>query len=283
MSGRCTEALHAHRCVPAPRRAVRLDDPVAHATVDSRLYPHGAGIEAPNGEAAGLLDREPADREPLSGRERILGVADDIHGDLRMTDRWPRPRMWLAGPDGEQLALPGSLWPAGSSLSGGGPICFAPITRRQANALLVQWEHPLGEYRRPFGYQAWGMAVDGQAVAVVVSGSTVSARVDGELHRRNVVELARIARHPEHPGAMRAMLRLWRDYLARRWPYWPVEAAISYALPGKAGNLYRFDGWQKVGARVPSGGGGTWSGVPVARGIADGRKTLFIYSYGSAM
>ena len=210
-----------------------------------------------------------------------MTAALEIRPASRAALRAPRARLWFAGPDGEQLTLPGSLWPAGCSLAGGDPICFAPITRDQANRLLLAWEHPLGEYRRPFGYQAWGMAVDGEAIAVVVSGSTVSARVEGDLHRRNVVELARIARSPAHPGAMRAMLRLWRDYLAPRWPHWPVEAAVSYALPGKAGNLYRFDGWRKIGTRAPSGGGGTWSGRPVAAGIADGRKTLFVYAYGA--
>jgi hypothetical protein len=77
---------------------------------------------------------------------------------------------------------------------------------------------------------------------------------------------------------MRAMLRLWRDYLARRWPYWPVDAAISYALPGKLGNLYRFDGWRKVGQRAPSGGRGTWSGRPAAA-VLSGPKTLYVYDY----
>ena len=39
------------------------------------------------------------------------------------------------------------------------------------------------------------------------------------------------------------MLRLWRDYLAQSpgRNYWHRAAsAVSYALPGKAGNLYRF-------------------------------------------
>lgn len=187
--------------------------------------------------------------------------------------------LWLAGPGGEQLSLPGRLWPAGLALGGDGPIYFGPVTLADANRLLEAWEHPLGAYRRPFGYQAWGMAVDGRAVAVVVSGSTVSARVEGDLVRRNVVELARIARNPADPGALRAMLRLWRDYLARRWPYWPVDAAVSYALPGKAGNLYRFDGWQRLGARKPSRGGGTWSNRPRAVDVGDGIKTLYAYRY----
>jgi hypothetical protein len=194
--------------------------------------------------------------------------------------------LWLAGPDGEQLSLPGSLWPAGCAMGGGGPIYFGPMPLSDANTLLEAWEHPLGAYKRPFGYQAWGMAVDGQPVSVVVSGSTVSATVrekGGRVwKRRELVELARIARAPDHPGVMRAMLRLWRDYLACRWTYWPVKAAVSYALPGREGNLYRFDGFAYHGTRKPWGGSATWSNPSVANGIGDGHKRLFIYEYADA-
>jgi hypothetical protein len=184
----------------------------------------------------------------------------------------------VRGSDGETLTVPGDLWPAGCALGDSDPIFFSKLTKRQANQFLELWQHPLGSYERPFGYQAWGLAVLGQAVAVAVSGSTVSKKVNGR-GRKEVVELARIARHPDHPGVMRVMLRLWRDYLAREWPHWPVTTAVSYALPGKAGNLYRFDGWEKVGQVKPSGGGGTWSKRPVAATIADGRKTLYVYEY----
>ncbi|GAA1623975.1 hypothetical protein GCM10009733_020770 [Nonomuraea maheshkhaliensis] len=95
------------------------------------------------------------------------------------------------------------------------------------------------------------------------------------------MDLARIARHPAHPGIMRVMLRLWRDYLGPRWDYWPVKAAVSYALPGKTGNLYRFDGWQKAGACKPWAGGGTWSKPSKANAMADGIKSVFVYEYPS--
>jgi hypothetical protein len=51
------------------------------------------------------------------------------------------------------------------------------------------------------------------------------------------------------------MLRLWRDYLAGRWGYWPAEAAVSYALPGTEDKLYRFDGWKFSGKGKPWPGG----------------------------
>jgi hypothetical protein len=181
---------------------------------------------------------------------------------------------------GEQLTLtfPGDLWPAGCDRGQGDPLFFAPITKRQANDLLDSFGHPLGRYDRPFGYQAWGLAIDDTAVAVAMSGSTVGSRAAGHA-RREVVELARIARHPDHPGIMRVMLRLWRDYLAQRWDYWPVRAAVSYALPGKAGNVYRFDGWKKHGTVKPSGGGGTWSRPSKAAQFGDGIKTVWSYEY----
>lgn len=178
----------------------------------------------------------------------------------------------------QQLTLPGTLWPAGCDLGQSDPLFFAPVTKQQANELLVAFSHPLGPFTRPFGYQAWGLAIDGQAVAVAVSGSTVGARAAG-FARREVVDLARIARHPQHPGIMRVMLRLWRDYLAPRWDYWPVRAAVSYALPGKTGNLYRFDGWRKAGVCKPWAGGGTWSNPSRANTMADGIKTVFVYEY----
>jgi hypothetical protein len=180
----------------------------------------------------------------------------------------------------QQFALPGTLWPAGCDRGQGDPLFFAPITKRQANELLVAFAHPLGPFNRPFGYQAWGLAIDGQAVAVAVSGSTVGATAAGYT-RRQVVDLARIARHPDHPGIMRVMLRLWRDYLGPRWDYWdaPVQAAVSYALPGRTGNVYRFDGWRKYGDCKPWAGGATWSKPSKANTMSDGIKRLYYYAY----
>lgn len=180
----------------------------------------------------------------------------------------------------QQLVLPGTLWTAGCDRGQGDPLFFAPINKDQANELLVAFGHPLGPFTRPFGYQAWDLAIDGQAVAVAVSGSTVGATAAG-YKRREVVDLARIARHPDHPGIMRVMLRLWRDYLGPSWDYWdaPVQAAVSYVLPGKWGNLYRFDGWRKYGDCRPWAGGGTWSKPSKANEMGDGVKKLYYFEY----
>jgi hypothetical protein len=188
----------------------------------------------------------------------------------------------LAG-ESQQLTLPGTLWPAGCDRGQGDPLFFARISKDQANDLITAFGHPLGEFDRPFGYQAWGLAVDGQAVAVAVSGSTVGSTSAG-YPREQVVDLARIARHPNHPGILRVMLRLWRDYLGPRWDYWdtPVRAAVSYALPGREGNLYRFDGWTFHGYCKPWAGGATWSNPSKANAMDDGVKKLYYYQYPSA-
>lgn len=95
--------------------------------------------------------------------------------------------------------------------------------------------------------------------------------------RGELVELARIARSPEHPRLMRVMLRLWSAYLAERWPYWSAPLAVSYAMPGTRGDIYRFDGWIRVGPRKPSGGSGTWTRArPAVNDLADGVKTLWV-------
>lgn len=72
------------------------------------------------------------------------------------------------------------------------------------------------------------------------------------------------------------MLRWWREVGARRWPYWPVKAAVSYSDRGKSGNLYRFDGWELVADDRGSSGGGTWS----AKRLNGGKgKKLWLWRY----
>ena len=217
--------------------------------------------------------------------------------ELPVVDVTP-PLIALQRPDGSDGELAGELWPelayaqanrrAGGH--GGGPITVAlgEVTRAQANELLVAWEHPLGPYTRLFGEQHFVMTVAGKPVAVACTGSVRSKTVAGGIPRRNVVELARIARHPDHPRSLRAMLRLWTDYLAPLWavkyPDWQVDAAISYALPRshdgrKQGNLYRFDAWKDLGFTRPWGGSTGWGNASKANLIGDGRKRIFLYRY----
>ena len=87
---------------------------------------------------------------------------------------------------------------------------FGLILPREADARLVEWGHYLGACGRPFGRQDFGLATtrDG-LVAVATSASTVSKRAAG-MDRKELVELARLVRHPDHPWATAACLRLAR-------------------------------------------------------------------------
>ena len=157
-------------------------------------------------------------------------------------------------------------------------IAVERVDPAEVNRLLVEWAHPLGACERPFHQDAHVLIVHGRATACTMSASTVSATCGG-MDRETLVELARIARRPDAPWALRTMLRLWRDVLAHLWPSWPVAAAVSYAMPGTPGSLYRFDGWERVGCVAPSSGGGTWSSKPKVNAVADGVKTLWRYVY----
>lgn len=153
-------------------------------------------------------------------------------------------------------------------------LAVEQVEPAEANTWVDHWAHPLGACERPFHQEAHMLIVDGRPAAATVSASTVSATSAG-FDRGAIVELARIARAPEHPWVMRPMLRIWRAVLAQRWSCWPVRAAVSYALPGYLGDIYRFDGWKLYGEMAPSGGGGTWSNGSRALG----RKRLWFYEY----
>jgi len=186
------------------------------------------------------------------------------------------PTIAIAMPDGSTLELPGSAWPQPDvwasterrvALGERPPVEIRRLTRKEANVLCSQW-HPLGAETRPFGYHAFALFVRAEPVALATAGNTHSAVVDSDhgLDRRNVIELTRLCRSPQPiaAGSARVILRAWRDFLAvPYWPYFPsVEkvALVSYSLPGKAGHLYRHDGWERLRGCHGSGGGGTWSG-----------------------
>lgn len=191
------------------------------------------------------------------------------------------PTIIVALPDGSQARIPGTIWPqpdiwaaSDRRTRAGAPpaIEVRQLTRKESNVLCAAW-HPLGAERRPFGYHAFALFVKGQPIALATAGSAHSASVDKELglNRRNTIELTRLCRapqdtHPHAKGSLRVMLRLWRDLLAV--PYYPYfedtekVALISYSLPGKAGNVYRTDGWTRLRACRPWGGGSNWSVIP---------------------
>lgn len=152
-----------------------------------------------------------------------------------------------------------------------------PIDVAVANRFLVEVEHKLGACNRPFGQEAYALEVDGRIVSVAISASIVNGPVAG-YERQEVVELARLA--ASEPWANRVMLRLWRELCAPRWRYWPVKAAVSYSHNGMhRGDLYRFDGWEKVRDDAGSNGGGSWSRKRYATDVVHGRKSLWVWRY----
>ncbi len=201
-------------------------------------------------------------------------------------DRTP-PTIVIALPDGGQAQLPGVLWPSPHiwnlaarhhTRRSGPPVEIRQLTRTQSNVLTGAW-HELGAETRRYSYTAFGLFVQGEPIAIATAGSTVSKSVEKSvgLDRGNTIELTRLARSPDPKakGVLRAMLRLWRDFLAV--PYWtfrpeiPKRALVTYSLPGKhGGQLYRFDGWQRLRAcrpwHAPCGWqtGGSRCGTPEA-------------------
>jgi hypothetical protein len=204
------------------------------------------------------------------------------------------PDLRILLPDGQVAQLPGLLWPEQAATIAHDPqgaplVSVSRVRKREFNPLLELWEHDLGAYRRGYGYEGFTLDVAGEPIAVAVSSSTVSTTVES-VHRRELVELARLCRHPDHPRVLRVLLRLWTDFLGPGWDHlpwrtradrqWHTRMAVTYQAPGKTGDLYRFDGaWIKVGKRKPSGGGGTWSHRPAVNDVDDGEKTLWVCPY----
>lgn len=155
-----------------------------------------------------------------------------------------------------------------------------PMPVADANALLLAWGHKLGPCERPFHSEAFALELHGEPISVAISASIVNGPVAG-YERTEVVELARQA--AAAAWANRVMIRLWREVCAPAWPCWPVRAAVSYSHNGMhRGDLYRFDGWEKVREDSRSGGGGSWGRKRKSTDAVYGSKTLWVYRYREA-
>jgi hypothetical protein len=147
--------------------------------------------------------------------------------------------------------------------------------------LLQFWGHYLGACNRPFGRQDWILTLESMPIAVATSSSIVGTTAAG-YPMQDVVELARLCTSPDHSWATRVILRLWREIGARRWPYWPIRAAVAYSQNNRHdGAIYRFDGWEKVTEKAGSSGGGTYSRKRFPGDAADGKKTLWLWRFGA--
>jgi hypothetical protein len=194
----------------------------------------------------------------------------------------PASLIHVAG-EQEQFALPGTLWPAGCDRGEGDPLFFAKITKDQANELLVAFGHPLGPFNRPFGYQAWGLAIEGPG----------SRRRGVRLNRRR--DRRRLQAPPGcRPRPDRTPPGPSGDHAGHAPPVAGLPGATLGLLgrasagcslvrtPWQGGDLYRFDGWRKYGDCKPWAGGGNWSKPSKANTMADGIKSLYYYEYPSS-
>ncbi len=155
-----------------------------------------------------------------------------------------------------------------------------PVAVAEANRLLVEWQHRLGPVHRPFRQEAYVLEVAGRPIAVATSGSIVNGPVAG-YERDELVELTRLA--AAEPWANRVMLRLWREVCAPLWASWPVRAAVSYSHNAMhRGDLYRFDGWERIRTDAGSSGGGTWGRKRKNTDAVFGPKSLWLWRFDAA-
>jgi antitoxin VapB len=136
-------------------------------------------------------------------------------------------------------------------------VSFDAIGPDDLNACLDRWEHKMGPLNRPlqYGGGAHGIRHDGRLVAVTAWSTLVRETCAGMewLPRDTTTELSRVC--AERRNLCRLALRLWREFAfpairEARGHDW----AVSYQDTSlHAGDLYRFDGWVKLG-RFKSGG-----------------------------
>lgn len=127
------------------------------------------------------------------------------------------------------------------------PAIFEEIDRDELNCFLVAWRHRMGPVRRPSRGWSHGLRAGGRLVAVAATDTLIRERVAG-FRRRDAIELSRLC--AAEPGLCRVALRLWRVFVfpslaeARgcRWAISYQDAVLH------RGDLYRFDGWVRIGA-----------------------------------
>lgn len=128
-------------------------------------------------------------------------------------------------------------------------VSFDAIDRDELNRCLVAWGHRMGPLNRPSFREgrAHGLRHDGVLVAVTATEQMIPAATAG-LTRDEAMELARVCAVRSH--LCRPVVRLWREFvfpaIARSWG---TPWAISYQdAVLHAGDLYRHDGWLRIGA-----------------------------------
>lgn len=121
-------------------------------------------------------------------------------------------------------------------------ISFDSIGREELNWCLEKWGHRMGAMNRPTPGLAHGLRHNGRLVAVTSTDHLMAAAVKG-LSRSDAIELSRVC--AERPDLCRVAVRLWREFvfpaMGRAWAISYQDAVIH------GGNLYRFDGWVRLG------------------------------------
>lgn len=125
-------------------------------------------------------------------------------------------------------------------------VAFRPTERDALNCCLVDWGRKMGPVRRPTGGWSHALFVDGEPLAVVATDTLIRPRVAG-LGRHQAVELSRLC--AARPDLCRVVLRLWRTVV---FPILCEECGFVWAVSYQdaalhSGNLYRFDGWVRIG------------------------------------
>lgn len=138
---------------------------------------------------------------------------------------------------------------------------FSSMDIDEANELLVLWNHRMGPICRP-QFQpdiAHALYHGDRPVALTVTSQMITshaAREASYLTRDNTIELSRLCAC--RPGLCRVALRLWREFVFSEMSH---EFAMSYQDADiHSGNIYRFDGWQRI-AFSPKGGRDRRSGA----------------------
>ncbi len=127
-------------------------------------------------------------------------------------------------------------------------VSFDAIDTDDLNRCLVDWQHKMGPLNRSQYREgrAHGLRHDGRLVAVVATEQMIAAETCG-LSRDVAFELARVC--AERPDLCRVAVRLWREFVFPAISAsWNCPWAISYQdAVQHRGDLYRFDGWVRLG------------------------------------
>ncbi len=127
-------------------------------------------------------------------------------------------------------------------------ISFDRIDNDELNRCLVDWKHKMGPLQRPQYVEgiAHGMRHDGRLVAVTATEQMIPAETCG-MRRDEAFELARVC--AARPDICRVAVRLWREFVFPAVSLaWECPWSISYQdAAAHRGDLYRFDGWVRLG------------------------------------